>query len=251
MPQNGCRSVSVSQRRTPTDQTSLSRRRVAAGEALGGDVRERSGNVADRRQRVGAVELREPEVEEADRELVPILDEDVRGLHVAVDDPGAMRVRERVEHLRGDLHGVLDRTAPRADRLAQRASGDVLVRDVDVARVVTDVVRANAAVVAQAACGERLALGARGRLALARDDLQRDVEAVPLVECEPDRAGAAAPERAHGSIAPENELLGGRDGRDGRHRFTLFATASADSLRPLTRIAAASYRSSRVPAGGA
>ena len=99
-------------------------------------------------------------------------------LDVPMDDPRAMCVRERVEHLRGDLDGVAVGQCTGADRLAERPPGDVLVRDVDVARVVPDVVRADAAVVAQASRSHRLALGARGRLALPRDDLQRDVEAV-------------------------------------------------------------------------
>ena len=193
-------------------------RRVAAGEPLGRDVGQGSGHVADRRERVGAVELREPEVEKADGELVAVLDEDVRGLHVTVDDPGAMSVCQRVEHLRCDLHGIAIGERARADRLAQRPPGHVLVGDVDVARVVTDVVRANTAFVTQAAGRERLSLGPRRRLSFARDDLQRDVEPVALVEREPDGAGASAPERAHGPIAAENELLGGWDSRDGRHR---------------------------------
>ena len=75
--------------------------------------------------------------------------------------------------------------------------------------VVADVVRADAAIVPQPARGERLALRACGCLTLAGDDLQRDVEAVPLVEREPDGPRAAASERTHGPVAPENELLGG------------------------------------------
>ena len=86
------------------------------------------------------------------------------------------------------------------------------------ARVVPDVVRANTPFVTQAPCCERLSLGPRRRFSFAGDDLERDVEAVPLVECEPDGAGASAPERAHGPIAAENELLGGWDSCDGRHR---------------------------------
>ena len=86
------------------------------------------------------------------------------------------------------------------------------------ARVVADVVGANTAFVTQAPRRERLSLGPRRRLPFARDDLERDVEAVPLVEREPDGTGASAPERAHGPIAAENELLGGWDSREGRHR---------------------------------
>ncbi len=84
--------------------------------------------------------------------------------------------------------------------------------------VVADVVRAHAPVVAEAAGGERLALGPCGGLSLARDDLQRDVEAVLLVEGEPDGARRTRSEGSHGPIAPENELLGGWNGRDRGHR---------------------------------
>ena len=200
-------------------------RRLASVETLRRDVRERSRDVADGGEGVRAVELGETEVEEADREVVAILDEDVRGLDVAVDDSGPMGMRERIEDLSRDLDSVAIGERSGTNRLAERSSGHVLVCDVDVARVVADVVRAHAAVVPQPACRDGLPLGAGGRLALPRDDLQRDVEAVPLVEREPHRARAPGSERAHGAIAPENELLGGRDGRNGGQRPTLFAMA--------------------------
>ena len=194
------------------------RARIRAGESLGRDVGERAGDVADGGQRVRAVELREPEIEQPHGDLVAILEQDVRRLHVAMDDSGAMCVREGVEHLRGGGDRILVRESTRADRVAHGATRHVLVRDVDVARVVPDVVGAYAAVVAQPAGGEGFALRARRSLALARDDLQRDVEAVLLVQCEPDGARAARSERPHGPIAAEDELLGGWDSRDGGHR---------------------------------
>ena len=67
--------------------------RVAAAESLRCDVGECSGHVADRGQRVGLVELSEPEVEEPDRDGRRLFDEDVRGLHIAMDDPEAVGVR--------------------------------------------------------------------------------------------------------------------------------------------------------------
>ena len=76
---------------------------LLAREPLGRDVRERPGHVADGGQRVGLVELGEPEVEEADRQLLALLDEHVRGLHVPVHDPAPVGVGEAVEHLGGDL----------------------------------------------------------------------------------------------------------------------------------------------------
>ena len=215
--------------------------RLRAGQALGCDVRERSGHVADGGQRVRAVELGEPEVEQADRDLVAVLEQDVRRLDVAVDDPGSVRVRERVEHLGGDLDGVFVRELVRAHRLAHRSARDVLVGDVDVARVVPDVVRAHAALVAEPARRESLALGPRGGLSLARDDLERDVEAVALVAGEPDRARAAASERPHRAVAAEDEL----SGRMGRSR------ADDTGTRPLGRGAGSPSRASEPGSGPA
>src|SRR5204863_3973276 len=56
-------------------------------------------------------------------------------------------------------------------------------------------------------CGSgRLALGPRRRLPFAGDDLQRDVEARPLVAGEPDRARPAAPEGPNRPVATEDGL---------------------------------------------
>ena len=62
---------------------------------------------------------------------------------------------------------------------------------------------------AQLRRGLRLALGPHRRLALARDDLQRDVEPRLLVARKPDRARAAAAQRAQRAIAVEDELGAG------------------------------------------
>jgi len=129
-----------------------------------------------------------------------------------------MRVREAV----ADLGARLDRRRvvefARAHRLAERLPRDELVRDVDVAGVPRERVCAQAARMAQPCRGGGLALGAGGGLALAGDDLQRDVEARLLVAREPDRPVAAAPERAERAVAPEDErgaLEGGRGIRHG------------------------------------
>jgi hypothetical protein len=145
-----------------------------------------------------------------------ILDEDVRRLDVPVDDPGAVGVREGVENLGRDLDGVDGVHGSGAYRLAERASGHVLVGDVHVTRVVADVVGAHAALVPQTARCERFAFRARGRLPLAGDDLEGDIEARPLVDGQPHRSRASAAEGANRAIAPEYELLGGNDG-DGGH----------------------------------
>ena len=193
------------------------RRRLVAGKPLRSDVREGSGHVADRRQRVGAVELGEPEVQQADGDLVPLLEQEIGGLDVSMDDSRPVRMGEGVEHLGGDFDGFLVREAVRAHRLAQGPPGDVLVRDVDVARIVPDVVRAYAAFVTQPASRQGFTLGAGGSLSFTRDDLQRDVEARALVAREPDGARASASQRPQRAVTPEHELVGGGGDRDGRH----------------------------------
>jgi hypothetical protein len=104
-----------------------------------------------------------------------------------VDDPVRVRMREAFEHLRSRLDrvGVVQLAGPQ--RLAHRLAGHVLVGDVDVARVPVQPVGAQAALVPQPRRRQRLSLGPRRGLALARDDLQRDVEAGALVTREPDR----------------------------------------------------------------
>ena len=187
---------------------------LLAGEPLGGDVRERPGHVADGGERVGVLELGQPEVEELDGDLVPVLQHDVGGLDVAVDDPLGVGVGERLEHLRRALDGapVVDGAA--AEGLAQRLAGDVGVGDVDMSLVAREGERAQAAGVAQHRGGVDLALGARAGLALPLDDLQRDVPAGLLVVGEPDRAAAPAAERPERPVAAEHQVvLGERDGR--------------------------------------
>ena len=63
------------------------RARLLAAEPFGRDVGERPGHVAGRGQRLLAVHSGEPEVEQANRDLVALGKQHVGGLHVAVDDP--------------------------------------------------------------------------------------------------------------------------------------------------------------------
>ena len=92
------------------------------------------------------------------------------------------------------------RASPRA-----ACARHVLVGDVDVPLVAREGVGPQAARMAQAGGRLGLALRARAGLALARDDLQGDLEPVRLVAREPDRARAAAPERAQRPVAAEDE----------------------------------------------
>ena len=217
--------------------------RVASTEALGCDVREGAGHVADGGQRVGLVELGQAEVEEPDRDRRRLLDEDVRGLHVPMDDPDPVGVGERVEDLRCGLDGVAVAELAGAQRLAQRDPLDVLVGDVDVPAVAPEVVGADAPLVAEPRRGLHLPRRPGSALALARDDLQRDLETRPLVPREPDGARAAATEGPEGPVAVEDEVGSGKGVRGTRHGPGLFAVAGdrpsgpklgVDSARPLT-----------------
>src|SRR5918994_1591622 len=173
MPQNGWRSVSVSQRSTPTDQTSL------------------CGVASPPSKRSGAMYASVPGTSPT---------------AVSVSAPSnwaSPKSRSRTATSSRSSSRMFAGFTSRWTIAARY----VLVRDVDVARVVADVVRTDTSVVTEAAGGERLALGTRCGLAFARDDLQSDVEAVLLVEREPDRARTSGSERSHGPVAPEHELL--------------------------------------------
>jgi hypothetical protein len=59
----------------------------------------------------------------------------------------------------------------------------------------------------QRRCGARLALGSVAGLALAGDDLQRDVEAALLVAREPHMAHPAGAEGAQRPVTAEEEVM--------------------------------------------
>src|SRR4029453_3945680 len=100
-----------------------------------------------------------------------------------------------------------------ANTVAHRPARDVFVGDVDVPVVAGVGVGPQTPWMAQPRGRFRLALRAPPGLALARDDLQRDVEAVRLVARKPNGARAAAPQRPQGAVAAKDELTG-RKGRD-------------------------------------
>ena len=66
-----------------------------------------------------------------------------------MDDAARVRVRQRLQHLRGDLDRVAVAQALGAKHLAERPSLDELVGDVDVTLVLAEVVGTNAAGVAK------------------------------------------------------------------------------------------------------
>jgi hypothetical protein len=225
---------------TPTAQTSAGR------------ADERAGDVALLGQRLGFRHPGEPEVQQARRDALapgrtrrrasrrPIRgsesfavrmgEEDVRRLHVAMQDPGGVRVGEPVANLRTrlDRDGVGQLTGPY--RLAEGAAGNELVRDVDVPGVARERVRAQARRVTQARCGGRLALGSSGGLPFAGNDLEGDLETSPLVAGEPDRPGGSAPERPQRPIAVEDELA--RSRREGGTSHPTRRLAAAPDFPP-------------------
>ena len=87
------------------------RRDRAAQELLGGRVAERADEALPRRaRRCLVLEARDAEVEQLRQRLaVVVVEEDVVGLHVAVDDAVLVRARERIEQIGRDVHRVRER----------------------------------------------------------------------------------------------------------------------------------------------
>ena len=180
-------------------------RRLSA-KPLRRDVGERPGDVAGGGQRLRLRQARKAEVEQPNRDVLTVREQDVGRLDVAVDDPARVRVRETFQH----LHGGRDRRRvvelARAKRLAKRATRRVLVGDVDVLRVVAETVGPLTARMPEPRRRFRFALRPGAGLALAGDDLQRDVETVLLVPGEPDRPGPAGSKWPERPVPPEDEL---------------------------------------------
>ena len=132
-----------------------------------------------------------------------------------------MSVREPVADLRArlDRRSVVQLAGPQC--LTKCASRHELVGDVDVPRVACKFVGAQATRVSEAGGGSGLAFGAHGRLPLAGDDLERDVESRLLVACEPDRPRTAATERAQRAVSVEDEPGAFERGSSVGHRSDL------------------------------
>ena len=149
--------------------------------------------------------------------------------------PLRVRVRRGLEHLcsRLDRAGVVELAG--ADRLAQRLSGDVLVGDVDVPLVAVDRdrrgrnARSRSLATAWASRSARApALPSRGTT------LSATSRSLDLVAREPDGAGAAAAERAHGPVAAEDESRGGVGERSGPSIARATLAAAAELLHGTT-----------------
>ena len=176
-----------------------------AGEALRARCTRASRERRLRGQRLLLAHQRQAEVEDPNGDVGPVREQDVRRLHVTVDDPAVVRVREPVENLRRGIDRRVVVELAAFERVAERAAWDVLVGDVHMALVAGECVRAQACGVLELRGRSRLALGARTGGARAGNDLQSDLAALPLVECVPDRAHAAASQRLQWAVPVEHE----------------------------------------------
>ncbi len=204
-PQNGCRPASASQSSTPTAQTS------AAGRA--GSPRRRSGEMYARVPGMSPTAVSvssscitaRPKSKSFTLDVLAVREQDVGGLDVAVHDAVGVRIRQAVEDLGACLDRCLVVQAALADGLAQRLAWDVLVDDVDVARIASERMRSQTALVPELGGRARLALGAGSGVAFAGDDLERHLGAARGFHGEPHGARAARAERSDRPVSPEHE----------------------------------------------
>ena len=177
-----------------------------ARKALRRDIGERPGHVALGGQGLGLLDLGQTEVEHLRVDPAALRQQDVRRLDVTVDDPAPVSVRQGLE----DLGRSLDRRRvvelAASQSLAEGATRDVLVGDVDVLRVAAETVGTLTRRMTEARGRLGFPLCSGRRLPLPRHDLQGHVEPVLLVAGEPDRAGTAAPQGPQRPVAAENEV---------------------------------------------
>ena len=146
-----------------------------------------------------------------------------------MDDAAGVRVSERLEHLDGDLDRGAVVELTRRERLAHRATRHVLISDVHMAGVARERVDPLAVGMTKCRGSLGLALGTCGRLSLAPDHLQRDIEAGLLVTRQPDVAHPARAERTHRPVTAEDQLLCER-GRP--HALRLYVAPRGSPFRP-------------------
>ncbi len=133
--------------------------------------------------------------------------EHVRRLHVAVDDPLRVGVRERLAERDPDLGDVAVRQLAGAQQLRHRPAAHELGHEVGAAVLGAGLVERHDRRVRQARGRARLLLGAPGGV-VERDRLDRDLAREPLVARQPDDAEGAGAELPQQPIAVEHELLG-------------------------------------------
>ena len=204
-------------------------RRVAR-EPFRRDVRERSRHVTRGGERLLLADERQAEVEDAYRDVRAVDEQHVGRLDVAVDDAACVRMREALENLgcRLDGGGVIELAA--FERMTERATGNVLVRDVDVPLVARERVGTQTSGMLELGRGGRFPLRARSGGSCAGDDLERDLAILPRVEGVPDRSHPAAAERPERPVPVEDE---GRRGSVSRGLAHPCDTFSAGRRSPL------------------
>jgi hypothetical protein len=135
-------------------------------------------------------------------------EEDVARFEVAVDDPLAVRLVERIGDLTGDVERLFDRQRTFVEPLAQRFPVEVLHHQVRRAVSVADVVEGADVRVVQRGDALRLAIEPRLELGIvgqpSRQDLDGDGALEPRVAGLVDLAHAACPERADDLVRTES-----------------------------------------------
>jgi hypothetical protein len=138
------------------------------------------------------------------------VDEDVPGMHVAVQQPSPMQRPDRRQHVANRPREIVP-----APRLRDHLEVGALDEDRGVERArraavppVSEVVDANEARMAARAKREELALQDLARACVGRDELQRDLGVVRPVAHEERAREPAFPERAHDHVAVGDRVSG-------------------------------------------
>ena len=185
------------------------RRRGRAPRLLWRDVARRPEDRPRRGQRVGARRGRDPEVRDVD---VPIaVEQEIRRLHVAMDDAALMCTVERAGGLLEPAERLRTRRAARTQPFVHRAAVEVLHDDEWPAVVLGDVEdRHDVGRSGEACGGERLAPEARTRVVLARvpvrEHLHRDRPFERGVGCSVHLAHPTVGDQIGGGIPPREHI---------------------------------------------
>ena len=200
-------------------------RRLALGD-LGREVADRPHHHPGLGHRRRVLRAGDPEVGQL--RAVVLVEQDVAGLDVAVDDPGRVHVRERAEQLAGQPLGVGQRAAV-AEAVAQAAAGDVRHHQVGPVLLDAEVEDLDDVRVRERGGRARLALEAREPALVVgervRHQLDRDLAVQRLVARQPHGRHAARAEVAHERVA-----AAGQRGPLGRPHQPLLPLALALAL---------------------
>ena len=144
------------------------RGRLVATDELGREVVDRPQHLAGQREHRVVLALGQPEVGQP-RDAVDV-EQDVRGLDVAVNDSGAVQGVESRRHVGGDAHDVVERKRPLGvDALGDGDAGHELEREVVLAVGLARVEQADEVAVLDRARRARLAQQAADQSLVARE----------------------------------------------------------------------------------